>query len=107
MKVIVCGVRFGQFYIEAIRRCKGLELAGILSAGSKASQACAARYGVELYTDVKELPEDIEIACVVVRTETQGEQEQNWRSSLWSAGFLLCWNSRHIKKSFWSYIRQP
>ena len=44
MKVIVCGVRFGQFYIEAIRRCKGLELAGILSAGSKASQACAARY---------------------------------------------------------------
>ncbi len=72
MKVIVCGVRFGQFYIEAIRRCKGLELAGIMSAGSKASQACAARYGVELYTDVKELPEDIEIACVVVRTETQG-----------------------------------
>jgi len=30
MKVIVCGVRFGQFYIEAIRRCKGFRSAGPL-----------------------------------------------------------------------------
>jgi pyochelin biosynthesis protein PchG len=68
MRVVVCGTTFGQVYLEAFRQ-PGLpfRLAGILSQGSERSRACADHYGAPLFTDVAQLPEDVDIACVVVR----------------------------------------
>lgn len=71
-KVIVCGVRFGQFYLEAVSRAADFELAGILSTGSKESVECAQLYGIKQYSRVEELPEDVDMACVVVRTGVLG-----------------------------------
>lgn len=71
-KVIVCGVRFGQFYLEAVSKSADFELAGILSTGSKESVECAKLYGIRQYSRVEELPEDIDMACVVVRTGALG-----------------------------------
>lgn len=71
-KVIVCGVRFGQFYLEAVRKSEDYELAGILSTGSRKSVECARLYGVKQYGSVEQLPGDIDLACVAVRTGTLG-----------------------------------
>ncbi len=74
MKVIVCGTRFGQFYLEAIkRRSDVFELAGILAGGSERSRKCAEHYGVPLYSSVDELPNDIELACVVIGSSVFGK----------------------------------
>ncbi|MEV2236924.1 Gfo/Idh/MocA family oxidoreductase [Micromonospora sp. NPDC049891] len=66
--VVVAGTRFGQVYLEAFRATTApIRLAGVLARGSERSRACAARYGVPLYRDPDELPDDIRIACVVIR----------------------------------------
>lgn len=71
-KVIVCGARFGQFYMEAVRLSKQYELAGILARGSELAAACAERYQTKLYTHIDKLPEDVKIACVAVKTTVLG-----------------------------------
>lgn len=74
MKVIVCGTRFGQFYLEAIKkRSDVFELAGILAGGSERSRKCAEYYRVPLYSSVEELPDDIELACVVIGSSVFGK----------------------------------
>jgi pyochelin biosynthesis protein PchG len=75
MRVVVCGTTFGQIYLEALRRPQlPFELSGILARGSARSHACAERFGVPLFTDVAELPQDTDIACVVVRSGAFGGQ---------------------------------
>ncbi len=67
-RVVVCGTRFGQVYLESFRDADpSFQLAGVLAGGSDRSRACAAHYGVPLYTAVDQLPDDIDIACVVIR----------------------------------------
>lgn len=67
-RVVVCGARFGQVYLEAFRNPDlPFELAGVVAAGSERSRACARRYGAPLYTDPEQLPDDIDMACVVIR----------------------------------------
>lgn len=72
-RVIVCGTGFGRVYLAAFDRpgCP-FELAGILAQGSSRSRACAQHYGVELFTEVADLPADIDIACVVVGSGVLG-----------------------------------
>ncbi|GAA0117336.1 Gfo/Idh/MocA family oxidoreductase [Clostridium senegalense] len=73
LKTIVCGSRFGQFYIEALNLLKeDFEIVGLLAKGSERSISCAKEYGIKLYTDIKELPTDIDLACVVVKSGVIG-----------------------------------
>lgn len=73
MRVVVCGTTFGHVYLEALRRPRlPLQLTGILARGSARSRACAERCGVPLFTDVEEVPDDTDIACVVVRSGAFG-----------------------------------
>jgi pyochelin biosynthesis protein PchG len=72
-RVVVCGTTFGQFYLAALADPDfPCELSGILAGGSKRSRACAERYGVPLFTDPNEVPEKVDIACVVVRGGSLG-----------------------------------
>jgi thiazolinyl imide reductase len=71
-KVVVCGTSFGRVYLRAVREEPDAELAGVLSRGSAASRDYAKSYGVPHYTDVDQLPGDIDIACVVVRAGVAG-----------------------------------
>lgn len=66
MKVVVCGAKFGQVYLEALAGSR-FELAGVLARGSARSAAAAAHYGVPLFTSPVQVPDDVELACVVVR----------------------------------------
>jgi pyochelin biosynthetic protein PchG len=73
LRVVVCGTTFGQVYLEAFRT-PGLPLtaAGILARGSERSRACARHYDLPLFTEVGQLPDDIDAACVVVRSGLLG-----------------------------------
>jgi len=73
-KLLVCGIRFGQFYLEAIQKSEQFELAGILTNGSERSVTCAGLYGVKVYTGMEQLPDDIDMACVVIKTGAFGGQ---------------------------------
>lgn len=73
LKTVVCGTGFGSFYAEAAFRKKpDFELAGIVAHGSERSRRCAAHYGVPLYPSVSAVPEDIDVACVAIRTGALG-----------------------------------
>ncbi|MCT4585690.1 MAG: Gfo/Idh/MocA family oxidoreductase [Peptostreptococcaceae bacterium] len=70
--VIVCGTTFGQFYIEAIKTSNNLNLVGILAGGSERSIKCAQFNNVPLFKNIDELPDDVDIACVVIRSGAIG-----------------------------------
>ncbi len=72
-RVVVCGTRFGQIYLSALARApERYRLAGIVARGSDRSVSLAKEYGVPLYAGVEELPDDIDVACVVVSTAVGG-----------------------------------
>ncbi|MEU6665609.1 bifunctional Gfo/Idh/MocA family oxidoreductase/class I SAM-dependent methyltransferase [Streptomyces sp. NPDC046727] len=73
LKTVVCGTTFGQFYLAALKRLpEEFEVVGVLASGSARSVECAERHGVPLYTDVDHLPDDVDLACVVVRSGVLG-----------------------------------
>lgn len=67
----MCGTEYGQTYLPAIYQKKGFELAGILARGSHQSIRLAEQHGVNLYTNVNDIDEPIDIACVAIN-ETVG-----------------------------------
>ncbi|WP_166302539.1 Gfo/Idh/MocA family oxidoreductase [Bradyrhizobium sp. 2S1] len=71
-RAIVCGTSFGRFYLHALAQHPAVELAGVLSTGSRASAEYAGQYGIAHYTALSELPPDIDFACVVVRAGVSG-----------------------------------
>ncbi|KPC62702.1 bifunctional Gfo/Idh/MocA family oxidoreductase/class I SAM-dependent methyltransferase [Streptomyces chattanoogensis] len=73
LRAVVCGTTFGQFYLAALAGLGDeFELAGVLAKGSARSVECARRFGVPLFTDPDQLPDDIDVACVVVRSGVMG-----------------------------------
>nr|WP_092071408.1 bifunctional Gfo/Idh/MocA family oxidoreductase/class I SAM-dependent methyltransferase [Dendrosporobacter quercicolus]NSL49368.1 Gfo/Idh/MocA family oxidoreductase [Dendrosporobacter quercicolus DSM 1736]SDM25964.1 thiazolinyl imide reductase [Dendrosporobacter quercicolus] len=87
LRTVVCGSRFGQFYMEALNALPGqFKLTGLLAKGSVRSQKCAERYGIELYTDVGQLPADTDLACVVLRSGVMGGDGTAVSLSLLSRG---------------------
>lgn len=72
-KVIIVGAKFGELYLNAfIDPTDNLQLVGLLSTGSARSQSLADAFGIPLYQNVSDLPQDIDIACVVVRASVIG-----------------------------------
>jgi thiazolinyl imide reductase len=73
LRTVVCGSTFGQFYLAALRMMpEEFELAGLLARGSERSVKCAEYYGIKLYTEADQLPGDIVLACVVLRSGVMG-----------------------------------
>ncbi|AGP40735.1 thiazolinyl imide reductase [Sorangium cellulosum] len=72
-RVVVAGTAFGRIYLDAVASAQGsFTLAGLLARGSDFSRECAERCGAPLYTKVEDIPGDIDIACVVVRSGATG-----------------------------------
>ncbi|MBC3361572.1 Gfo/Idh/MocA family oxidoreductase [Pseudomonas sp. SWRI154] len=72
-RVIVAGTAFGRIYLQALARAHDrYQLVGVLSRGNAYSRACAEHYGVALYETVEQVPDDVDIACVVVRSGATG-----------------------------------
>ena len=85
-KVVVCGTSFGRVYLRAVHEDPGVELAGVVSRGSAASRDHAKSYGVPHYIGVDELPDDIDIACVAVRSGVAGGDGAKLSHTLLSHG---------------------
>lgn len=103
IKAVVCGVGFGQFYIEGLKLIDDeIELVGILSTGSERSRICAKHYGINIYTHIDEIKEDIDLACVVVKSEIMGGQGTNLAINFLSRGINVILehpiNHRNIAK---------
>ncbi|MFD3156847.1 Gfo/Idh/MocA family oxidoreductase [Haloimpatiens sp. FM7330] len=89
-RVIVCGTRFGQFYLEAItRNLNRFELVGILAKGSNRSKKCAERYNTKLFTDIKDIPTNVDFACVVVKSSVMGGEGTNIALDLLNRGISV------------------
>ncbi|MDH6351181.1 bifunctional Gfo/Idh/MocA family oxidoreductase/class I SAM-dependent methyltransferase [Brevibacillus sp. 1238] len=87
LRVVVCGTRFGQFYLEAVRALpEQYELVGLLAKGSERSRQCAERLGVPLFTEVGQLPANLDLACVVLRSTVMGGQGTNLALELLERG---------------------
>ncbi|GAA3357626.1 Gfo/Idh/MocA family oxidoreductase [Saccharopolyspora gregorii] len=73
LRIVVAGTAFGRIYLDAVRSDpESFELAGILSQGSAFSRALAAERGVPSYADPGEVPADVDVVCVVVRSGATG-----------------------------------
>lgn len=73
IRVIVCGTTFGQHYLKALEQLRGqFEVAGLFAKGSERSRLCAEKHNIPLYTSMADLPEDIDLACVVIRSGAIG-----------------------------------
>lgn len=72
-RVVVCGTGFGRTYLAALADpALPMDLVGVLARGSPRSRAAAAHHGVPLYTDPDQLPDDVDVACVVVDAAING-----------------------------------
>ena len=78
LRVLVAGARFGEAYLNAfLHQSEDLAqpppvLAGVLARGSQRARRLADSHGVPLYTSVAQLPADLDLACVVVRSGAMG-----------------------------------
>lgn len=87
LNVIVCGSTFGQFWLAALARYpRQFRIAGLLASGSERSRSCARRYGIPLWTSAAALPDDIDIACVVVRGAVLGGEGSTLAQALMARG---------------------
>lgn len=72
-RTLVCGTRFGETYLSALLEDDtGFVLSGILARGSERSMALARDLGVPLYKSPAEVPDTIDLACVVLRSSAFG-----------------------------------
>lgn len=86
-RVLVCGTKFGQVYLESFRCADSpFQLAGILARGSDRSRTCARFYDTPLYTDVDQIPDDVDAACVVVRSGLLGGEGADLAQALLRRG---------------------
>ena len=91
IRVIVCGTTFGKFYIEAIRQNPEIfELVAIFAKGSERSKQCATEYKVPLITEIENIPHDIDLACVVLRSGALGGNGSMLAKSLLKMKISVC-----------------
>jgi thiazolinyl imide reductase len=84
--VVVCGTGFGRYYVQAVRSMPGCELAGILARGSEFSRRYARELGVPFLTSAEQLPDGVDLACVVVGSAVSGGCGSELARSLLSQG---------------------
>lgn len=87
-KIIICGVGFGNFYLRALNYLKDrVDLVGIFSRGSEHSYEYANYYDVPLYTQINQIPNNVDLVCVVVKSEIMGGTGGELAKQFLSNGF--------------------
>lgn len=85
-QILVCGTRFGKIYLKAIAESKEYELMGILGKGSDRSRLLSKNLNVPMYTDIKEINQNVDAACVVVPNAAGGGNGANIAKSILAKG---------------------
>ena len=69
---LVCGVRFGKFYVEALKY-NNINVKAILCRGSDSSKIYAEKLGIEVYTEIDQVNLDnIDLACISIKSSIMG-----------------------------------
>ena len=72
-RVLIAGAKFGETYLNAFLAPQaGFELGGLLANGSPRARQLAHAFGIPLYTSLDDVPDDFDVACVVVRSSVVG-----------------------------------
>ena len=85
-QILVCGTGFGKNYLKAIAESKEYELMGILGKGSDRSRLLSKNLNVPMYTDIKEINQNVDAACVVVPNAAGGGNGANIAKSILAKG---------------------
>lgn len=85
-QILVCGTGFGKIYLKAIAESKEYELMGILGKGSDRSRLLSKNLNVPMYTDIKEINQNVDAACVVVPNAAGGGNGANIAKSILAKG---------------------
>ncbi|MCX8963167.1 Gfo/Idh/MocA family oxidoreductase [Erwinia psidii] len=86
-RVLVAGAKFGEIYLNAFMQPQaGLELAGLYARGSRRAQQLAHAFGIPLWTRAEQIPDDIDIACVVIRSTVAGGEGSQLAAELLERG---------------------
>ncbi|MGL5440730.1 MAG: Gfo/Idh/MocA family oxidoreductase [Filifactoraceae bacterium] len=87
LKTVVCGTDFGEFYLKALEKMDSdFQIVGIVGRGSERTMNFSRKYNVPLYLDVGELPSDVDLACVIVRSEGTGGEGTELCTTLLNMG---------------------
>jgi len=71
--ILICGSTFGKFYLRSLLQSSEYKVEGLLTKGSLDSRQLAAKYGLNLYTNIGSIPfEKFDLACVVIRSAIVG-----------------------------------
>lgn len=91
-QILVCGTGFGKIYLKAIAESKEYELMGILGKGSDRSRLLSKNLNVPMYTDIKEINQNVDAACVVVPNAAGGGNGANIAKSILAKGManMIC-----------------
>lgn len=72
-RVVVVGAKFGELYLNCFMEAQDtFELVGMVATGSPRAVVLAESFGIPLYHSIDEVPEAVDIACVVVRAAVIG-----------------------------------
>ena len=90
-KVVVAGTGFGRIYLEALTSKDlsaqhNFQLVGIMAKGSDYSRRCAEEHQVPLYTSEQQIPDDVDIVCLVLRSGAIGGEGSEIAQSLLRRG---------------------
>jgi yersiniabactin synthetase, thiazolinyl reductase component len=86
-RLLIAGAKFGEIYLNAFLRDQpDFELAGLLAKGSQRAQQLAKAFAIPLFTSVEQVPDTIDIACVVVRSTVVGGMGSTLAKSLLERG---------------------
>lgn len=90
IRVLLCGVIFGQVYLKGVLNNSDYQLCGILSTGSEYSRKIAAKYHVSLYTKIDEVSSDnFDLALVVIRSGIVGGEGNKVTQQLLNKGISV------------------
>ncbi len=90
-KVVVAGTGFGRIYLEALTSTAlsaqhNFQLVGIMAKGSEYSRRCAEEHQVPLYTAETQIPDDVDMVCLVLRSGAIGGEGSEIAQSLLRRG---------------------
>ena len=87
-RILICGAGFGQIYLEALKRINSeFEVVGLFCKNSPHSQLIASYYNIPTYDDISQVPENINLVCVVVKSSVLGGEGTNLAIEFLSNGY--------------------
>ncbi|SNV22637.1 Oxidoreductase (NAD-binding), involved in siderophore biosynthesis [Dermatophilus congolensis] len=88
-RVVIAGSTFGAMYARAVSTMPHVDLVGILGRGSQRSTALAQQCEVPLFTSPAQVPDDVDLVCVVVRSGGVGGSGTQLATSLLERGISV------------------